>query len=381
VVGRNSGGTVGSCLLTGLLASVAVCLIPAGVRADTGTTVADLSGLSIEELANLPVTSVSKVAQPLSDAAAAIFVITHDDIMHSGAQSLPEILRLAPNLQVAQMSANNYVITARGFNGNDADKLLVLIDGRTIYSPLFGGVYWYEQEILPENIERIEIISGPGATLWGANAVNGVINIITRKSGATQGGVLDLSAGNRGGQGSLQYGGTLESDLAYRVYMDSSTTPSDKTSTGANAEDGWTKTQGGFRLDWTPQNDTVSLQGDLYHGDLDAVAAPAIGISGSNLQVTWQHPLGDGAALQVLAYYDGTRQFEGIDGGYTLNTYDLEVQHSFSPWEGHNIVWGAGYRLFQDDMGLWGRCNMSRPRAWNRFPTSSHRTRLRSIRR
>ena len=185
-------------------------------------------------------------------------------------------------------------------------------------------------------------------------AVNGVINIITRKSGATQGGVLDVSAGDRGSQGSLQYGGALESDLDYRVYVNTLTAPSDKTSTGANAEDGWSKTQGGFRLDWTPQSDTVSLQGDLYHGDMDAPTAPGISISGSDLQVTWQHPLGDGSALQVIAYYDGTRQFEGADGGYSLNTYDLEVQHSFSPWEGHQIVWGAGYRVFQDEMAFVG---------------------------
>src|SRR5581483_9614274 len=141
---------------------------------------ADLSALSLEQLADIDVTSVSKRSEPLSDAPAAVYVITHDEIMRSGQVSLPEILRLAPNLQVAEISANQYAITARGFNGNAADKLLVLIDGRSVYTPLFGGVLWDEQDVPPEDIDRIEVISGPGATLWGSNAVNGVINIVTR---------------------------------------------------------------------------------------------------------------------------------------------------------------------------------------------------------
>ncbi|MEI9891329.1 MAG: TonB-dependent receptor plug domain-containing protein [Caulobacteraceae bacterium] len=154
-------------------------------------SIADLGRLSIEDLANLPVTSVAKRAEPLSQAPAAIYVITREDIERSGALTVPEMLRLAPNLEVFQTGASNYVITARGFSGNHADQsftnqLLVMIDGRSVYTPLYSGVYWDMQDVLPADIDRIEVISGPGATLWGANAVNGVINIITRKASQTQ---------------------------------------------------------------------------------------------------------------------------------------------------------------------------------------------------
>src|SRR5579863_8091316 len=208
-------------------ARAAAIALPIGILAllssgcANAQSVEDLQRLSIDDLANVQVYSVSKSSQALSDAPAAIYVITHDEIIRSGATNLADILRLAPNLQVAQMSADSWAITARGFNGNAADKLLVLIDGRSVYTPLYGGVLWDENDVLPENIERIEVISGPGATLWGANAVNGVINIITRKSGDTPGGVLDVSAGTHDDRASLQYGGTLESDLSYRAYADS----------------------------------------------------------------------------------------------------------------------------------------------------------------
>ncbi len=335
--GRNSGTRA---MAAGAAALAASVLTAGGASADV-TSVSDLSGLSIEQLGSLEITSVSKTSQPLSDAAAAVYVITHEDIVRSGATSLAEILRLAPNLQVAVINANSYAITARGFNGNAADKLLVLIDGRSIYTPLFGGVLWDEKDVLPENIERIEVISGPGATLWGANAVNGVINIITRKAADTQGGLLDLGYGNREARASLQYGGTINDVLAYRTYLEAFSIPHSKTSTGANAEDGWSKGQGGFRLDWTPQNDKITFEGDLYDGREDATATLDTHISGGNFQVNWQHALEDGSQLQLLAYYDGTRRFAGTAGGYSLNTYDIELQHSFMLGESNSIVWGA----------------------------------------
>src|SRR6185437_5152928 len=185
-------------------------------------SIEDLKQLSLEQLGSIEITSVSKHPESLSDAAAAVYVISHDDIIRSGATTLPEMLRLAPNLEVAQLNATSYAISARGFNvGNNAsmsDKLLVLIDGRTVYTPLFAGVYWDNLGVLPENIERIEVISGPCATLYGANAVNGVINIITRSAAATQGGVLAIGAGNLQRGGSLQYGGQLADNLSYRAY-------------------------------------------------------------------------------------------------------------------------------------------------------------------
>ena len=206
----------------------AAVLIWAGAAAAPGVAMArtvaphDLPKLSLEELGDIQVTSVSKRAEPIGHAPSAIYVITHEDIARSGAVSIPEILRLAPNLQVAQTSASGYVITARGLNGapaaqNFSNKLLVLIDGRSVYSPLFSGVYWDMQDVMPQDIDRIEVISGPGATLWGANAVNGVINIITRKSDETQGGLVEAAAGGEERSLSLRYGGRLAGNLAWRA--------------------------------------------------------------------------------------------------------------------------------------------------------------------
>jgi iron complex outermembrane receptor protein len=335
--------------LAGGLAVAAAFNVPS--YADDAPNIAELANLSIEQLGDVEITSVSKTAQPLSDAAAAVYVITHDDIMRSGATSIPEILRLAPNLQVAQTSPSTYVITARGFSGNSSaqnfsDKLLVLIDGRSVYNPLFSGMYWDMQDVPAEDIDRIEIISGPGATLWGANAVNGVINIVTRKSKDTQGGVLEVGAGNLESSASLQYGGRLSDDITYRAYVKTFHDNSFDTPGGGSAHDGWSKPQGGFRVDWNPAADQVTVQGDLYNGREDQGATPDQLISGGNLQATWQHELGAGSSLQVMAYYDDVeRGSEGGNGRFTVNTYDLEIQHNFSLGSWNKIVWGAGERI------------------------------------
>ena len=317
-------------------------------------SVEDLRDFSIDQLAQLQVTSVSKRPVSLSEAPAAIYVITHDDIVRSGATSIPEILRLAPNLQVAQTSASSYVITARGFSGNAADqnfsdKLLVLIDGRSVYTPLFSGVYWDLQNVLPDNIDHIEVISGPGATLWGANAVNGVINIITRKSSETQGGVVTLGAGNQGRSASLQYGGKINDDLTYRFYVTDFTDDNTVTSTGAKAHDHWSSPQGGFRFDWTPTStDTLTLQGDAFQGNEAQSGAPDEDIAGRNLLARWNHAGDDGSALQIQAYYDRTeRGTEDNGGNFVLDTYDLDIQHSFSLGGWNQVVWGGGFRVEQ----------------------------------
>ena len=313
---------------------------------------ADVSQLSLEQLANVEITSVSKAPEPLSGAAAAVYVISHDDVIRSGATSIPEMLRLAPNLEVMQTSPSNYEISARGLNGNNADqnfpdKLLVLIDGRSVYTPLYSGVYWDMQDVLPEDIERIEVVSGPGGTLWGANAVNGVINILTRKSGDTKGGLLDLGIGDQESSAAIQYGGTLDDDVDYRVYAkDFYRRPLDSTS-GAGAGDGWGKPQGGFRLDWSPNQDQVTLSGDIYGGAEAQPDAPNQRISGANLTAHWQHPLENGSTLQVLSYFDQTSRWAVDDGGFTLNTYDLELQHSFTLGSWNSIVWGVGDRVDQ----------------------------------
>jgi iron complex outermembrane receptor protein len=314
-------------------------------------SIADLQQMSISELQDVDVMSVTRTSEPLSDAPGAIYVITRDAIIRSGLSTIPEILRLAPNLQVKQITASRYIITARGFSGNISDqnfsnKLLVLIDGRSVYTPLYSGVYWDMQDVIPADIERIEVISGPGATLWGANAVNGVINIITRKSADTQGGLLDISAGNLEQSVSLRYGGHLADDLAYRVYVRDYIGEDTETAGSGAAHDNWSKPQGGFRFDWTPSDtDSVTVQGDAYSGADAQPGAPDEDISGRNLQAHWTHGLADGSSLQVLAYYDRTSRGSPGNGEFWLDTYNIDVQHSFALNDWNAITWGGGLRI------------------------------------
>jgi iron complex outermembrane recepter protein len=326
---------------------------PAAAGADPAAPDAanPLSAFSIEELADVRISSVSKSSERLADAAAAVFVITREDIARSGATTIPEILRLAPNLEVATIDRTTYAISARGFNGDLADKLLVLIDGRTVYSPLYGGVYWDMQGVPPENIERIEVISGPGATLWGANAENGVINIITRTAGETQGTLLTAAGGNADGSAGGRYGGRLAPDLAYRIYALGFEQGSSRTDSGANAQDAWSKRQGGFRVDWTPHGDAVTVQGDIYRAPEEQPGAPELTASGRNLLGRWEHQLGGASNLQVQAYYDDVQRFSAdAGGGFWLKTYDLEVQHSFQLGSRNDVIWGAGERITRYDV-------------------------------
>jgi iron complex outermembrane receptor protein len=333
--------------LTALLGlAVAAAATPAAAQ-----TVADLQAMSIGQLEDIEVTSVTKNHKSLSDAPGAIYVITQDAIRRSGAETLPEILRLAPNLEIDQISASRYIITARGFSGNIADQnfsnqLLVLIDGRSVYSPLYSGVYWDAQDVVPEDIERIEVISGPGATLWGANAVNGVINIITKKASETKGGLLDISAGNREQSASLQYSGQYDDALAYRFYVRDYLGADTENSTGSSAHDHWWKPQGGFRLDWTPAgSDSVTFQGDAYSGAENQPGIPDQDITGQNLVARWVHNWESGSSLQVQAYYDRTTRGTPGNGRFDLNVYDLDIQHSFGLGSWNQIVWGGEIRV------------------------------------
>ena len=309
----------------------------------------DINDMSIEELAQLEVTSVSKRAEPLKNAPAAIYVITRDDIIRSGATSLPEMLRLAPNLQVAQITASRYAISARGFNGGASDKLLVLVDGRSIYTPFSSSVNWDLQEVPAETIERIEVVSGPGGTLWGANAVNGVINIITRAAGDTQGIAAELGAGDREVRGLLRYGGSIGDRLNYRTYVSGfDYHHQNRTGTGALARDSWHKIQGGFRVDWQPAEDLITVQGDIYDGKEQQLSTADAEISGHNLLARWSRPIDDRSSVQVQAYYDHLRI--RVPGNFEnrLSTYDIQAQHNFALGS-HEFVWGAGYRAMSDD--------------------------------
>ncbi|UCF90632.1 MAG: TonB-dependent receptor plug domain-containing protein [Desulfobacterales bacterium] len=211
----------------------------------------DLTELSLEDLMDIEVTSVSKKTQKLSDAAAAVFVITQEDIRRSGVTSIPEALRMVPGLEVARINASNWAITARGFNGRFANKLLVLMDGRTVYTPFFSGVFWDVQDTLLEDIDRIEVIRGPGASLWGANAVNGVISIITKAAKDTQGGLVSAGGGTEErGFGHVRYGGSLGESAHYRVYAKYFDRDNSVDATGESVNDEWDMLRGGFRLDW-----------------------------------------------------------------------------------------------------------------------------------
>src|ERR1700733_1219030 len=233
-----------------VLASFMTVFLAANGAAQSQQSVPDVTALSMEDLMNIQVTSVSKRTQKVADAAAAIFVITQEDLRRSGASSIPDALRLVPGLEVAQIDENKWAIGSRGFNGRFDDKLLVLIDGRSVYTPLFSGVYWNVQDVMLEDVDRIEVIRGPGATLWGANAVDGVINIITKSAKNTQGGLLTAGAGSQEATAEgARYGDKIGDNTYYRFYGKYFDWYPSIGPTGATASDGWHALRSGFRVD------------------------------------------------------------------------------------------------------------------------------------
>jgi len=312
----------------------------------------DLSALSIEELANVEITSVSRRPEPLSQAAAAIFVITRDEIVRSGASSLPAALRLAPNLHVAQLNAGTYGISARGFNHSTgtSNKLQVLIDGRSVYTPLYSGVFWDAQDVLLEDIDRVEVISGPGGTLWGANAVNGVINVVTKSSRDTRGAFMSASVSDGGIERNFnaRYGGDIGDHGTYRVYALGAVHRPTVVVAGPNVSDSGDKIQGGFRADWAMAENAFTLQGDIYSGDAEvppgAAAIPEI--SGGNISGIWQREWG-GTVLETQIYYANERRDPSNGIIAEVDTYNLDSQLSFATGR-HALVVGGGYRITRD---------------------------------
>ncbi|HZX26167.1 MAG TPA: TonB-dependent receptor [Telluria sp.] len=305
------------------------------------------ANLSLEELANIQVTSVSRRAERLGDTPASVFVIRGDDIRRAGAATLPEALRLAPNLQVARVDARNYAVTARGFNSPFENKLLVLIDGRTVYSPLFSGVYWDAQDVLLEDVERIEVISGPGATVWGANAVNGVINIITRSAAATQGGLVQAGGASDGRDGAVRYGGAAGRTW-YRLYAKYAEADDLQRANGSASLTGMRRSQAGFRADTSLDHGSLTVQGDAYHGGLHQQGTREIRIGGANLLARGTLTLADDSELMVKAYVDHTERDQPNAFVEALDTLDLELQHTLRPRPGHLVIWGGGYRSARD---------------------------------
>lgn len=318
-------------------------VIPAAHAQRAGSLV----DLSLEQLANIEVTSVSKRPQRLADVAATAYVISAEDIRRSGATSLPEVLRLAPSLQVARADANQYAVTARGFNSVLSNKMLVLIDGRTVYSPLFSGVFWEAQDVMLEDIERIEVLSGPGGTLYGSNAVQGVINIISRGAGETQGTLASVGAGGEDRLIALRHGGTTPSGLTWRLWAKTSRRDHTELASGAPVRDESRMSHVGFRTDSASGADLLTVQGDVYQNRIDQAPA-ARRVSGANLLARWARDLEGGGRAQLQGYFDRAERDQPGALRDSLDTWDLDFQHLSRPRPGQDLIWGGGWRLQQD---------------------------------
>lgn len=302
--------------------------------------------LSIEELAKIDVMSASKHAEPVNETATAISVITSEDLRRAGITELPEALRLATGIAVARFNGETWGISARGFNISTANKMLVLIDGRTVYTPLFSGVFWGVQDVVLEDVDRIEVIRGPGAALWGANAVNGVINIITKTSAETPGGLAVIRGGTNVGQTIVQYGGKAGVNAAYRVYGKYSYFGPQVFATGVTAHDRLSRAQTGFRIDWTsPARTTLTLQGDAYGGRSGLFDRPDISHRGGNVLGRLSHTYASGSQLQFQWYYDRTYRNVPRQFSEHRDTYDIDVQYRFTASRRNDFTAGGGYRL------------------------------------
>jgi iron complex outermembrane recepter protein len=332
---------------TARLAAVAMSFWAINAAAQTARTAASLVDLSLEQLAHIEVTSVSKRPQRLANVSATAYVISADDIRRSGATSLPEALRLAPNLQVARADANQYAITARGFNSVLSNKMLVLIDGRTVYSPLFSGVFWEAQDVVLEDVERIEVLSGPGGTLYGANAVQGVINIISRSAAETQGGLVSVGAGTQDKALAARYGGTTPGGTAWRAWAKAARRDHSELASGAAARDGASISHAGFRADHGNGPNHFTVQGDLYRSTIDQAPAERR-ISGANVLGRWARELSGGSRAQVQVYFDRAERDQPGTLRDTLDTWDIDVQHLSQPLPGHDLIWGGGWRHLDD---------------------------------
>jgi iron complex outermembrane receptor protein len=321
---------------------------------------ADLANKSVEDLMDIEVTSASKKEEKISQIAAAIYVITQEDIRRSGMTSIPELLRMVPGLEVAHLDASKWAISARGFNDRFSDKLLVLIDGRSLYSSARSGVFWEVQNIMLEDIDRIEVIRGPGATLWGEGAVNGVINIITKSAKDTQGGLVRVGGGvQERGFAAVRYGGELGKKGQYRSYLNGfDRGPFAKDSDEiASAANGWHMVQGGFRMDWQlSARDSLTVEGDGYQGDQHQLVDLTIltppfsqelgtqtSLSGGDVLARWTHTRSPGSSMSLQFYYSRDTQ-NSVLLRSTTQAIDFDFQDRFAIGSRHDIIWGAGYR-------------------------------------
>jgi iron complex outermembrane receptor protein len=329
----------------------------------------DLAALSMEDLMNIEIVSASRKEQRAGDVAAAVFVITQDDIRRSGMTAVPDLLRLAPGVDVAQINTNRWAVSVRGFNAVYANKLLVLIDGRSVYNRLFAGVYWDTEEIMVDDIERIEVIRGPGAALWGANAVNGVINIVTKAAADTQGGLVRADGGTSGTQVAVRYGGSAGT-LRYRLFAQGIGLNDSRLAPGVPADDDSRSVTTGFRADWITKPDAFTLEGGVRTSRFRALASnldpqtvalepiltdPSNEIHG-HLLARWTHARASGAALQIQSFVDLGGRREPL-GDYDRHNFDVDTQYHTALPGGQDLVFGAGYRFIGE--GVTGTVGLS----------------------
>lgn len=353
-------------LPVGAALCVSLCIAPAA-RADT-LAAADLADLSLEQLREVVVTTVARRAERLEATAASVYVISADDIRRAGATTIPEALRLAPTLNVARADGNQYAISARGFNNVLANKMLVVIDGRPVYTPLFSGVFWEAQDVMLEDVERIEVVTGPSTALWGSNAVNGLIHVVTRRAAATTGPLASVNFGDRQRSAALRFGTEAGGGGQLRLYAKSYDRRDTHRADGVSVDDAAQGTQIGFRGDWALPQATLTLQGDAYQARIDQGTAPRR-LSGANLLGRWERSFADGSDASVQFYLDRTTREQPPVLDDRLDTVDLIAQYSFRPADAHRVLVGAGYRHARDEAVTFGAIGLvppTRTMGWGR---------------
>jgi iron complex outermembrane receptor protein len=342
-----------------LLATVLACGLSRTAHAQSKPA-RDLASATLEDLMNIEITSVSRKEDRATDAPAAVFVISQNDIQRSGMTTVPDLLRLAPGVDVAQINSNKWAVSVRGFNGLFANKVLVLVDGRSVYNRLFSGVLWDAQDVMIDDIDRIEVIRGPGAAIWGANAVNGVINIVTKGAADTQGTLVRIDGGRSGAQGAVRYGGTLGT-ASYRLYSQWTARNESISSAGTDAGDPSHNTTVGLRADWTTQPGVLMVEGQFTAGQAHAlwpnlatptaastpIATDASDERGGYLVARWTHTRPGGGSLQVQSFADVSGRQEPV-GDYRRRAVDVDTQYHTSVGPHQDLVGGVGYRFIDE---------------------------------
>jgi len=337
---------------------------------------ADFFEMSLEELMNVEIAVASKTKEKLFETPAAVYVLTAEDIRRSGATNIPDALRAVPGVEVVRINSYTYSVTIRGFMEDYANKLLVMIDGRSIYTPVYSGIWWNIHDLMLEHIERIEVVRGPGGTLWGANAVNGVINIITKKTSDTQGTLITAGGGTEErGIGAAHYGGKLGENTHYRIYSKYSNHDDGPAIDGTEGADEWDIFRTGMRIDWDrTEKDKLSLQGNIFKtqfGDIFPIfsltppyvqnIADKTSIKGTDILSCWEHTFSETSDMALQIYYDQTERI-GALFGEKRDTFDIDFQHRFGLGNRHELIWGLGYCLSTD--------NFSNSTAFSMTPSS-----------